>query len=77
MYSVVDLALGGHCTAWQEMVLLDTVFSVVWNGHVEHCAQCNREWSCWTLTVYNAVGNGLVGHCVQCSREWPCWKLAV
>ena len=29
--------------------MLDTVFSVVGNGHVEHCVQCSREVSCWTL----------------------------
>ena len=34
------------CTAEQVMVLLDTVFGVVGNGHVEHCV----------------IGDGLVRH---------------
>ncbi len=50
------------CTAEQEMVLLDTVYSVVGNGHVEHCVQCKRERSCWTLIVYSVIGDGLVRH---------------
>ena len=41
------------------------------------CAQCSREWTCWTLTVtvYSVVGNSLWdtdSDGVQCRMEWSC-----